>query len=146
MLALGSCKKMERPLLAPAAQQGLEGGSEDIGAHAPVLLLLGLPVSSLVNTDQLPCCRVYLPLEPQGDVAFIVFAYKGWGKKENTLTKVAHHIGFSTFFGSVLASRCFGLCPNFHTHFSVFNFLVSLPFFPSSFKRSAAHSNKKHFI
>lgn len=44
-------------------------GSEDVGAHVPVLLLLGLPVAALVYAGHLPGQRVQPLLEPQRRIA-----------------------------------------------------------------------------
>jgi hypothetical protein len=44
-------------------------GSEDVGAHVPVLLLLGLPVAALVHAGHLPSQRVQPLLEPERHIA-----------------------------------------------------------------------------
>lgn len=74
------------PSVCPAAgwpHQSKHGSSEDIGARAPVLLVLGLPVAAFVGADQLPRDGIHLPFEPQRDVALVVLACmgrrsKGW--------------------------------------------------------------------
>ena len=44
----------------------LTGWLEDVGAHRPVLLVLGLPVAALVDVHDAVCLFVLLFLEPSG--------------------------------------------------------------------------------